>query len=411
MRVAVIHSRLDRRGGTQRKVLSCALALKKLGHEVTVYTLAYDKNKCYPEILKDLRVTALSGYSPSAQKSRIPFLGPLNYFIYSRNENEAARALVFLIEAGTEVLHPYDRLGYRVACFYKKLVLDIPSVAVMDDVYLKIWSYWRKKQFDPTLFMPIKRRVFYWMLDRYESARYILPHEEIVVLDNRTQGWVRKYFDKQARIVRNGIDGRQFPYVERNPPRNRRVTLLSTGIFFLHRRYEDIIKAVRILCDQGYDASLVITGNFRGPEYYSYYARLKELSENLGLGERIEFVGSVSEEVLRRHYAGRHIYVSANHLQSWGLAVFEAMSSGMPVVVSDTTGAAEVLRDHETAMLVPPASPKAIARAVRELCVKPEFYREISVRGKKFVEKNISWERTASELVSILSEVLKRRAV
>ncbi|MBI2055913.1 MAG: glycosyltransferase family 4 protein [Candidatus Sungbacteria bacterium] len=402
MNIAIIHSRLNSKGGTQRHVLAMACALQDLGHRVTVYAMAYDREKCYPSLLSQLKIVSLAGYDTEAQKVNLPFLKFLNYFLYSRNETREAARLAKMIESGTEILCPFDRLAYRTAVYYKKNIRAICSIAIMDDIYLRVWAEWRKSQFDPQYVLPLRRKFFYKIIDWYESRKYILPHERFVVLDTRTMEWAKKFFKKDADIVRNGLDLQGFPFFEHSLRQEKHVCLLSTGIFFLHRRYEDILHAVKILRSEGIDAELALVGGYSG-EHRRYYEALKKLAEELGIGPRVFFLGNVSDAELLEQYKKGDIYISANHLQSWGLAPFEAMASGMPTIISNSTGAAEVLTDRVNALLIPSKSPEHIASAVRELLEKPELYAALARSGRKLVETEITWQNTARGLERIMN--------
>lgn len=410
MKIAIIHSRLNSKGGTQRKVLATAGALQELGHAITVYTMAYKPEKCYPSLLQKLTVITLPGYDEKAQKRSNPFFKFLNYFFYTRSENKEAFRLAGFIARDTEIVCPFDRLAYRVAISYKKKICPIPSVAVMDDIYTKLWAEWRKSQFDASYKLPLRRKIFYWLVDWYETRTYILPHERIVVLDMRTKKWVREYFNKNADIVRNGLEMKDFPYTPHIPPKKSNVKLLSTGIFFVHRRYEDIIHAVKLLQERGIGAVLSIVGGFNG-EHERYYKKLRVETDRLNLGDSVFFLGNISDEELFLQYEQNNIYISANHLQSWGLAPFEAIASGMPAIISNSTGAVEVLEDRKHALFVPPKSPEKIAEAVEKLVTKPEMYTALSVQGKRLVESEITWQNTATALFGILQEEVEKKHI
>lgn len=403
MHIAIIHSRLNSKGGTQRKALATACALQELGYTVTVYAMAYDPEQCYPALLSGLIVIALPRYNDKAQKTKIPFLKFLNYFLYSRNETRAASRLAETIKRDTEILCSFDKLAYRVAAHYKNKIQNIPSVAIMDDIYTKLWAEWRKSQFDPMRRLTWRRKFFYSIVDWFETRKYILPHERIIVLDRRTKKWVGEYFHKDADIVRNGLEPRDFPYTPHVFSKKSKVRLLSVGIFFVHRRYEDIIQAVKLLQEKGIDATLSIAGSFGG-EHRHYFEKLQVLAYKLGVSGSLLFLGNVSDAELRKQYAENDIYISANHLQSWGLAPFEAMASGMPAIISNTTGAAEVLTDHKHARLIPPKNPEKIAAAVKELVENSDLYAVLSKEGRRFVETEITWQNTAKELTKVLEE-------
>lgn len=410
MKIALIESKLNGKGGSQRQALSFAVAFQNLGHDVTVYTIHYDKDECFPHLSRQLRIVSLPGGFKAPQVSARRFFGFLNYIDYAKAENRAANALAHLIDPATEILNPHDRLGFRVAFYYKKFINNAPSVLMMSDILTKSWIAWRKSQFDVRYNPTRKQKLFNWLVDLYEVQRFIVPHEGMAVLDERTKIWARDYFGKEAVVVRSGLDLERFSYLPRKGISTRSGSLLMAGIFFLHRRYEDTIRAVKILVDKGYDMSLTISGNYTANnEYKSYYERLRKLVLELGLQQRVVFSGEVSEDMLRDHYRSHDIYISPNHLQSWGLACFEAMASGLPVVVSKSAGATEVLSDGENALLVSPKSPEEIADAIMRLADNPELYERMSACGRKFVEENISWEKSAHAMLKLFEQVRATR--
>jgi glycosyltransferase involved in cell wall biosynthesis len=77
--------------------------------------------------------------------------------------------------------------------------------------------------------------------------------------------------------------------------------------------------------------------------------------------------------------------------------VFQALACGTPVITADTPAARELLVDGESALLVPPGEPSALAAAVRRLAGDPELASRIGAEGRD------AYERQASE------EVLGRR--
>lgn len=407
MKIALIESKLNGRGGSQRQIIGYARAFQQLGHEVTLYTIHYDKEKCFSDMLDGLRVVVLPGGFQVPHPMKIPGLGFLNYLRYSHAESNAARRLAFLIDRNTDILNAHDRLGFRVATFYKRFVRNIPSVIMMSDILTKSWKAWRKEQFDHTLKRSLPRGFFYWLVDAYEVHKFITPHEGMTVLDNRTRDWARDYFGTQAVVVRSGLDINNFSFISRNGCVSKRVRVLVAGIFFLHRRYEDLVQAVKLLADQGYDATLSIVGNYTtSHEYREYHKRLRKLVEDLGIETRVTFYGEVSEEDLRQSYHTHDIYVSPNHLQSWGLAVFEAMASGLPVVVSRTAGASEILQNGENALIVDPKSPEQIASAVKRLIDDPQLYVKMAHAGRKLTEERVSWECCAKATLSVFEDVM-----
>ena len=60
MKVALIHTPLVGRGGGQRQILNLAFQLQRIGHEVEIFTSAFNKEKSYPEIIEKLTINVIS---------------------------------------------------------------------------------------------------------------------------------------------------------------------------------------------------------------------------------------------------------------------------------------------------------------------------------------------------------------
>ena len=408
MKIGIIHSKLNGKGGSQRQALCLAYELQKMGHEVALYTLSYNKERCFSDILSHLRVVVPVG--TSKKRKPIRFFHFLNYFLHAREENRAAHVLAMMIDKDTEVLNPHDRLGFRVAAYAKKQVRSFPSVLMMNDILTKRWIAWRRGQCSEKYALKLKQRIFNRVIDYYEVRKFILPHEGMVVLDHRTREWAKTYFGKDAAVVRSGLSLEEFPYVAHEISKEKAVRIFMAGIFFIHRRYEDAIRAVSLLQKRGYDVTLVIAGAYGGnQEYIDYHRDLAVLVRELGLEQYAVFTGKISDEELKKSYQTSDIYLSTNHLQSWGLAAFEAMASGCPVVVSRSTGAAEVLTDGANALMVPPRSPTAIAAALERLITNEELYASVSCEGRAFVERTMGWRLYAEGMMDRYREAVMMR--
>jgi glycosyltransferase involved in cell wall biosynthesis len=89
------------------------------------------------------------------------------------------------------------------------------------------------------------------------------------------------------------------------------------------------------------------------------------------------------------------------------LKLYEAMACATPVVATDFPGQAEVLRDEQCGIVIPPEDPVAIASAVRILAEDPETARRMGARGRVAVEREHSWARRAEQTADILVRVAR----
>ncbi len=375
MKIAIIIRKLNVRGGAQRQALSLARELKTMGHSAALYTFLYDKEKCYTDLLNDMEVVSL-GYADPQKLSA-------------------------LIDKDTDILNPHDQEVYKVAYHFKKKIKNVPSVWMMNDVPSKDFGFWKEYQFNPLLRRSFAKKIYHRTRDFFDR-RFIGSQEQITVLDNWNRDLAKRYFKKNATVVRSGLDIEQFRYAEHQPPANKKIRLLATGIFFPHRRFEDVIDALPLLKNDGYDASLTIIGDYDNDK--KYYRALQNQITKLKLENSVKFTGKVSDADLTKSYQTHDIFVFPNHLQTWGLAVFEAMSSGIPVILSRTTGASEVLTHRENAFLVNSKTPSEIADAVRTLADDSQFYSRIAKNARRFVEENISWKKYAECMLEVFNK-------
>lgn len=367
----------------QRHVLYEARELQESGHDVTLYTFIFSKEECFSDLLGGLKVISLNTALPSYS----------NYFSWKTAESALAKRLALMIDPEMQILNPHDHGCYKVAYYFKKLVKNIPSVWTMHDMPTRAYSAKMAEETRLGFQTPFFKKIANYLLDRYEIEKYIKKQDIVVVLNARDKELAKIYFGKNAEIIRNGVDISRFPFFERAPPKDR-VHIFMSGIFFRHRRFEDGICAVKLLSDSGYDIFLSIAGDYNSDK--KYYEELSALIRKIGLKNKVRFLGKVSEERLLELYKTSDIFLFPNHMQSWGLAVFEAMACGTPVIVSKSAGASEVLVNEENAMLVDPKSPEGLAETVKKLITRPDLYLKLSRNGREFVEENISWERLAS---------------
>lgn len=378
-------------------VAAVADEFQKIGHNVVVYTFQYVPENCYSEILKNVKVVSLGTHIPKG-----------NYLVNFILENRNAKHLAALIDKDIDILNPHDQTSYRVAYYFKKGVKNAPSVWMMNDMPTKTWFYWRESRFDPTKKPPLLKYVLYWLLDWYETHTFIKAQDTVMVLDFRDRDWVREYFGKDAIVIRNGADLSQYRYRERSIGTRRPIKLLMHGIFFNHRRFEDGLLSLKQLLDRGYDIRLSIAGDYNADK--KYYARIAHMVEELELSSRVDFLGIfATNEKLFECFDSHDIFIFPNHLQSWGIVPFEAMATGLPVIVSRGAGASEILSHGENAMLVDPLSPDQIVGAVSRLIDDEHLYADLSANGRKFVEKNISWEKYAKDMFKIFEETINHK--
>jgi glycosyltransferase involved in cell wall biosynthesis len=148
------------------------------------------------------------------------------------------------------------------------------------------------------------------------------------------------------------------------------------------------------------DAQLKICGE--GPERKS----LERLSYRLGLTDRIDFMGWVSEEEKRVMLSQCRIFVIPSVHEAYGMVAAEAMSYGKPVIASSTGGLPEVVGD--AGILVPPQDEDRLAGAINELNGDQERRRALGRAARERMGA-FTWDEIAKRTAETYAEVVNDR--
>lgn len=401
MKIGILLRELDISGGTQRHALSLARELKLMGEDVAVYALQVDAGRCYPWLMKEVAPVDLKGLLPGveAQRGRKIVLLPRRFLGLSP-DFRLNRKIADALPGDLDILNVHEHFLYPAAVYWKERT-GKPIVWFMNDVpgeFYPCWDYrrpWRK--FD--------RIVNGKEWENRAKRRLARQFDEIVVHSRIEGAKLHELTDLSGKVITCGLDLEDFPFHPRKPPGFRRMKLFSNAILYPHRRLEDIVASLKILSERGIDFEWFHAGETsRAPDYFR---RILQSVAEAGLSERVTFPGSVSEPELVRRFQEADIFLFPHTPQSWGLAVFEAMACGTPVIVSRGAGASEVLIDRKSAILVDPFSPGQIAEAVERLRDDPAMWESLHREGRRFVEENIRWDLYAARMREVFRQTVR----
>lgn len=135
-------------------------------------------------------------------------------------------------------------------------------------------------------------------------------------------------------------------------------------------------------------------------------ARLEQLIEELGIGERVRLVGWVDD--LAQLYCALDVFVSASHTESFGLVLAEAMASSTAVVATETEGARELIQPDETGLLVPIGDARELAVAICALLEDGDERIRLGNAAQRAASAKFSVERMIAETEEIYRAEIER---
>ena len=143
--------------------------------------------------------------------------------------------------------------------------------------------------------------------------------------------------------------------------------------------------------------------------------KLKALSEELGVKDRVIFTGRVDRSVVTLYRRAGDIFVAPSRSEGLGNAFISALASRLPLIATQVGGMADYVFDEKhnpdkqpTAWVVDPEEPDQIADKVKEIIANPEKTKQISNHARKMVEEKYDWDNIAKDMRDkVFAKVIK----
>lgn len=344
-------------GGVQQQVLGLARSLRAKGHEVRVLGPCDGPPP-------DPFVTPLGNSLPTAVNGSIAPLAP--------DASAALRTIRALNDEAFDVVHVHEPLvpGPSMTALLVKLA---PIVATFhtagDSAGYRTFS-----------------RQLKWIASRIDVR---------VAVSKDARELVHRYIGGEYDILFNGIDlGDYHSGVGQTK---------DNAVFFIGRHEPRkglgvLLQAMSLLPA---DVRLWIASD--GPETADLRARF-------GHDERIEWLGRISDAEKLDRLARASVFCAPSlRGESFGIVLLEAMAAGTPVVASDIDGYRNVATDGETALLVEPDDPRALASAIARVIADSRLAARLTAAGLEH-STSFSMDSLADKYVEIYERALGMEA-
>jgi len=201
----------------------------------------------------------------------------------------------------------------------------------------------------------------YVQLDRYRYVHTLIGTTE----DQRQHALKLNWPADRVTVIPNF--SRVLPVEEARSPASKPLWLLSYGRYVHKKGFDVLLRALKVLIDNGVDARLTIGGS--GPELES----LTLLAEELGLSDRVSLGVWIEDVTVELDQAD--VFVLPSRDEPFGIVMLEAMARGLPIVTTRAQGPVQVLTD-DSAYFVDIDSVEELANALRQVAKQPERARE-----------------------------------
>jgi glycosyltransferase involved in cell wall biosynthesis len=180
--------------------------------------------------------------------------------------------------------------------------------------------------------------------------------------------------------------------------------ILYSGRMTEKKGVQHLLKAFVLASRKSPELALVYCG--RG----DLEPELRTMSQEMGLGGKVFFAGPIPHLELPPYYAMCDVLAVPSTYENLGLAPLEAMSTGKPVVASDTGGLPEIVENMKTGLLVPPGDPQALAEALLTITQDEGLAFSLGSAGRKAVLERFTLDRCAEATIGVYRSVLRHAA-
>jgi glycosyltransferase involved in cell wall biosynthesis len=170
------------------------------------------------------------------------------------------------------------------------------------------------------------------------------------------------------------------------------------------KNQEDFLRAAALVTQEHPNALFLIAGEDQ-TQSAAYRQKLEQLIRDLGLDARVRLLGWV--ESVAPFLSSLDIFVSASRTESFGLAIVEAMASGLPVVATETAGAKEIIFNERTGLLVPVGDVDSLATAMSNLINNYITRQQLGENARTYAQENFSLARMIKETEQLYHETEK----
>lgn len=232
------------------------------------------------------------------------------------------------------------------------------------------------------------------------SARWVRPSlsraAALVVPSGFLQAVFAK-FDISSAVIPNIIDLNTFSPAQ-TPETEGAFTLAITRNLEPIYGLDVAINALAIVREQAPDVRLVIAGS--GPQKVA----LESLVAELELRDAVEFCGRLSREEIVALYRRCDAALNPTHVDNMPNSVLEALACGLPVISTDVGGVPFIVRDDQTALLVPPDDPEAMAAAILRVYRDDRLRARLGEAGQADVAQ-YSWDQVRPQWMALYKRV------
>lgn len=375
-------------GGTVRTVLDLCTMLAARGHEILVFT-------------HDAGDAPADWHSPDTPGPTVHVVGRSGGLL--RSMPRADRARVAELVAGFDAAHVHAMwelasAHFADACARAGVPTVISAHGMLDD--------WCMAQ------GALKKKLYLALVQRKRLARAGFVHTTASAEKDQASKWIGSgrgivvphVFDLTP--YRN-LPGPELAQREYGSLLDGRPAALFLSRIHHKKGVDRLLRMARALRDAGSDAAILIAGT--GDP--AYEQQMRTLHTQLGLDDRVAFLGMVTGELKYSLYQAADLFVLPTSQENWGFVFFEAMGCGTPVLTTRGVDPWPELEGSGAGVIVPTEiDPGELATIAGELLADQPRLTAMGERGRAWVLAELDPQRVVGRFEQMYRDAGARPA-
>jgi len=286
-----------------------------------------------------------------------------------------------------------DQAGARLIHVHTEFLVPA-AVRVGRDTGAKVVATLHGVNFGPRYFGVASRRT------RFRNA--LSASDRVILVGEPLRPFFRELVghDEHFRIVPNGFS---LQTVERQSPAlgiGRPLHFVSVSNLHEGKGIDLNLEALAQLTRNGMiDWTYTVIGD--GYERN----RLQRIARELGLNERVSFVGARPHDEIGHHLSAADVFILPSYREAFGIAYLEAMAAGLVVVGVRDQGPSAFIEHDVSGLLVPPQDAEALARQLAAVISDPVRFRGVAANAARVAVEKFNWRNHAKSVVAVYAEL------
>lgn len=363
LKIGIVQPELFYPRGAERQVCELAHHLNKLGHQITIYTFEVKQNYPFLYLLNGIKIVSLNKrYRPIQEKSHNIVDKIFHFYKIQLTNLYYIILLSSKIDKDLDLINAHNYPAHWLSAFINK-----PIIWTCNEP--PFWHYYPQSFSGKLFFLP------FYLIDYYLSKKIRL----ILCLDKRMENIIHQAYKKPTKVIGSGAELLKSNSFKKHSQFN----IIFVGELHEQKRPEDILKAVAIINKKIPNIVIHLVGGGIQEQL------LKKIAKNLRLNVR--FYGRTSNKQLYNIFQISDLAIFVPEIQPWGIFPLEAILAGIPTIISNQTGAVDVL-PRKKLHLIKTGDIKSLSHKIEYIYEHLYDEKRKTQELAKQIKNNVSWQ-------------------